>query len=207
MLATPIKPYNRSSSPNVRKTTEVTSEPVGSGDEEDESKHQSSSDSELEDLLTRDFPHEDLPSLITRAMGKGVCVCVCVVCVCVVCGYSVWVYCVYVYCVYRDCPITNLKDSFRSSLKGLSNDVYINRLLSDPVCPLCVLSCTFLIPVCPLCVLSCTFLIPVCPLCVLSCTFLIPVCPLCVLPCTFLIPGVHYVSSHAPSLFLCVHYA
>lgn len=85
MLATPIKPYNRSSSPNVRKTPEVNPDPpVGSGDEEDESKQQSSSDSELEELLARDFPHEDLPSLITRAMGKG--------------GYAVHVY-LYIVCV------------------------------------------------------------------------------------------------------------
>ena len=33
----------------------------------------SSSDggSDLEELLAKDFPHEDLPSLFTRAMGKG----------------------------------------------------------------------------------------------------------------------------------------
>ena len=33
----------------------------------------SSSDngSDLEELLGKDFPNEDLPSLITRAMGKG----------------------------------------------------------------------------------------------------------------------------------------
>ena len=33
----------------------------------------SSSDpgSDLDELLTRDFPTEDLPSLISRAMGKG----------------------------------------------------------------------------------------------------------------------------------------
>lgn len=76
MLATPIKPYNYSSSPSVpNKTPEVNSNPTaGSGDEEDESKQQSSSDSELEELLARNFPHEDLPSLITRAIGKGECV-------------------------------------------------------------------------------------------------------------------------------------
>lgn len=34
----------------------------------------SSSDggSDLEELLAKDFPHEDLPSLFTRAMGKGI---------------------------------------------------------------------------------------------------------------------------------------
>ena len=38
----------------------------------------SSSDggSDLEELLAKDFPHEDLPSLFTRAMGKGTEYCI-----------------------------------------------------------------------------------------------------------------------------------
>ena len=46
----------------------------------------SSSDreSDLEELLAKDFPHEDLPSLLTRAMGKGRVLVLLVVCAC--CG-------------------------------------------------------------------------------------------------------------------------
>ena len=73
MLGTPIKPYMCSDSPVVHKSSEPASDPCGSCDEEEEEgKQHSSSDSELEELLTKDFPHEDLPSLITRAIGKGV---------------------------------------------------------------------------------------------------------------------------------------
>ena len=101
MLQTPIKPYSptqakkssRSSGSNnmsinrplVRDTSTNSSTTaglgvwVGSGDEEERvsSPHQhSSSDagSDLEELLTKDYPQEDLPSLITRAIGKGECV-------------------------------------------------------------------------------------------------------------------------------------
>lgn len=85
MLQTPIKPYNSrtEATPKARGgPKQVKQEPqdgTGSGDEEDEGspsnspQQHSSSDggSDLEELLTRDFPQEDLPSLITRAMGKG----------------------------------------------------------------------------------------------------------------------------------------
>ena len=96
MLLTPIKPY----SPDSEKEGEgeiaedgVTKSPPrksvakprqDSGDDEEEDRpgspssppnaQPSSSDpgSDLEELLAKDFPHEDLPSLITRAMGKGI---------------------------------------------------------------------------------------------------------------------------------------
>ena len=95
MLLTPIKPY----SPLSENDSENSGESSGgkktpprkspekprqeSGDDEDEERpgsptsppnaQHSSSDggSDLEELLAKDFPHEDLPSLITRAMGKG----------------------------------------------------------------------------------------------------------------------------------------
>ncbi len=92
MLQTPIKPYGASATaaPSTSTTAEgnpkklggVATKPdaAGSGDEEEEEgspnsspQQHSSSDngSDLEDLLTKDFPQDDLPSLITRAMGKG----------------------------------------------------------------------------------------------------------------------------------------
>lgn len=91
MLQTPIKSYTHS--PDVQpqkqkvvKPAEPAAEGAGSGDEDEEGsptsspQQHSSSDggSDLEELLTKDFPQDDLPSLITRAMGKGECVCVCV---------------------------------------------------------------------------------------------------------------------------------
>ena len=93
MLQTPIKPYSPSATAaaptseghtkrHPKKEGGVASKPdAGSGDEEEEEgspnsspQQHSSSDngSDLEDLLTKDFPQDDLPSLITRAMGKGV---------------------------------------------------------------------------------------------------------------------------------------
>lgn len=85
MLQTPIKPYNAADKPAVRmKKSKPAEAAAGSGDEDEEltgppqsptssPQQQSSSDggSDLEELLGRDFPHEDLPSLITRAVGKG----------------------------------------------------------------------------------------------------------------------------------------
>lgn len=97
MLRTPLKPYSPSEeegqhkhkSRRKGKTSSHRPEAEGgttSGEEEDSSSgsscdsptgsphpQRSSSDggSDLEELLTKDFPHEDLPSLITRAMGKG----------------------------------------------------------------------------------------------------------------------------------------
>ena len=80
MLQTPIKPYSGSSETRPKKVPRKPdlSEGVGSDEEEEGSPtcspHQhSSSDggSDLEDLLTKDFPQDDLPSLMTRAMGKG----------------------------------------------------------------------------------------------------------------------------------------
>ena len=100
MLLTPIKPYSpapvaaskdkenegeeegegETKSPEG-KVTEKPGQDVG--DDEDEERpgspssppnaQHSSSDggSDLEELLAKDFPHEDLPSLLTRAMGKG----------------------------------------------------------------------------------------------------------------------------------------
>jgi len=101
MLMTPIKPYSSLEVPprdhpasQERKDLRGSVDGVGdggvtagSGDEEgDDSSsgrsgsptsspqaQHSSSDggSDLEELLGKDFPHEDLPSLITRAIGKG----------------------------------------------------------------------------------------------------------------------------------------
>ena len=92
MLQTPIKPFSPTFSQNRKNTSSygLAGKPhanntntgvrtglcVGSGDEEERvsSPHlHSSSDagSDLEELLTKDFPQEDLPSLITRAIGKG----------------------------------------------------------------------------------------------------------------------------------------
>lgn len=81
MLQTPIKPYN-SKDIHPKKTGGAKKpEPIeGTGSDEEEegsptssSQQHSSSDggSDLEDLLTKDFPQDDLPSLMTRAMGKG----------------------------------------------------------------------------------------------------------------------------------------
>lgn len=96
MLMTPIKPYSPEAPSAEQPASQERKEPgsggdgggtPGSGDEEQDdsssgrsgsptsSSHaqHSSSDggSDLEELLARDFPHEDLPSLITRAIGKG----------------------------------------------------------------------------------------------------------------------------------------
>ena len=81
MLQTPIKPYDSADGHPKKlggaKKPEPT-EGTGSDDEEEgsptSSQQHSSSDggSDLEDLLTKDFPQDDLPSLMTRAMGKGV---------------------------------------------------------------------------------------------------------------------------------------
>ena len=88
MLFTPIKPYSLDSEKEGEKVAETTvSSPKkprqDSGEDDEEERpgspssppnaQHSSSDggSDLEELLTKDFPHEDLPSLITRAMGKG----------------------------------------------------------------------------------------------------------------------------------------
>ena len=99
MLRTPLKPYSPSAeagqhklkhkSRRKGKASSHRAEAEGgttSGEEGDSSSgsscdsptgsprpQRSSSDggSDLEELLTKDFPHEDLPSLITRAMGKG----------------------------------------------------------------------------------------------------------------------------------------
>lgn len=48
-------------------------EDEGSSGSSNESPQRSSSDngSDLEELLAKDFPNEDLPWLITRAIGKG----------------------------------------------------------------------------------------------------------------------------------------
>lgn len=100
MLKTPIKPYSpaeqesktkrkrrrvKAGSPQPKPESEATS---GEENDEDSSSgssccspsasprpQRSSSDggSDLDELLAKDFPHEDLPSLITRALGKGVC--------------------------------------------------------------------------------------------------------------------------------------
>ena len=85
MLQTPIKPYTPSQShkthtgvlPRPNKKLAYGNCGVGSGDEEERApspQPHSSSDngSDLEDLLDKEFPPEDLPSLITRAIGKGV---------------------------------------------------------------------------------------------------------------------------------------
>ena len=95
MLLTPIKPYSPASEKESIGDTagegETKSPPSktaeksrqDSGDDEEEERpgspssppnaQPSSSDpgSDLEELLAKDFPHEDLPSLVTRAMGKG----------------------------------------------------------------------------------------------------------------------------------------
>lgn len=82
MLQTPIKPYNSGDSHPKKVDGAKKPEPTegtGSDDEEEgsptSSQQHSSSDggSDLDDLLTKDFPQDDLPSLITRAMGKGGC--------------------------------------------------------------------------------------------------------------------------------------
>lgn len=80
MLQTPIKPYN-SKDIHPKKIGRANKpgpiEGTGSDEEEDgspTSSHQhSSSDggSDLEDLLSKDIPEDDLPSLMARAMGKG----------------------------------------------------------------------------------------------------------------------------------------
>ena len=86
MLLTPIKPYTPAE-PNLKKTKTnklKISEGVSGDEEEDivgcptspasspQAQHSSSDGgSDLEELLAKDFPQEDLPSLITRAMGKG----------------------------------------------------------------------------------------------------------------------------------------
>ena len=83
MLQTPIKPYSSGEvcpkKVGVAKKPELV-EGAGSDEEEEGSpsssfQQHSSSDggSDLEDLLMKDFPQDDLPSLITRAMGKGWC--------------------------------------------------------------------------------------------------------------------------------------
>ena len=63
---------------------ETARQEAGPGDDDDEDRpgspssppnaQHSSSDggSDLDELLAKDFPHEDLPSLFTRAMGKGI---------------------------------------------------------------------------------------------------------------------------------------
>lgn len=82
MLQTPIKPYSGNTETRPKKVGSVPKpeplEGVGSDEEEEGSptcspQQHSSSDggSDLEDLLTNDFPQDDLPSLMTRAMGKG----------------------------------------------------------------------------------------------------------------------------------------
>ena len=98
MLMTPIKPYSPEVPSAEQPASQERKEPgsgggyggggtPGSGDEEQDDRssgrsgsptsyshaQHSSSDggSDLEELLARDFPHEDLPSLITRAIGKG----------------------------------------------------------------------------------------------------------------------------------------
>ena len=70
-------------SPPEGKAREKVRQEAGAGDDDDEDRpgspssppnaQHSSSDggSDLEELLAKDFPHEDLPSLLTRAMGKG----------------------------------------------------------------------------------------------------------------------------------------
>ena len=97
MLLTPIKPYSPCSEQEdeeepgessggkitpTRKSPEKPRQESGDDDEEERpaspssppNAQHSSSDggSDLEELLAKDFPHEDLPSLITRAMGKGI---------------------------------------------------------------------------------------------------------------------------------------
>lgn len=99
MLGTPIKPYSPSDETDNKEQLPVKSSTSpeksrenktdgGSGDEDEDgympngrsaspnlspqAQHSSSDGgSDLEELLAKDFPHEDLPSLITRAMGKG----------------------------------------------------------------------------------------------------------------------------------------
>lgn len=86
MLQTPIKPYSPSqtrktcaagmASQSNKKAGFKAGLGAGSGDEDERAQSpqpQSSSDngSDLDDLLAKDFPQEDLPSLITRAIGKG----------------------------------------------------------------------------------------------------------------------------------------
>ena len=95
MLLTPIKPYSPAleqdtggesgdgpgeTKTSSKKTTEKVRQDSGDEDEErpgsptspPNAQHSSSDGgSDLEELLAKDFPHEDLPSLITRAMGKG----------------------------------------------------------------------------------------------------------------------------------------
>ncbi len=92
MLQTPIKPYNNTETHSLKKKLpqlKPVEETSGSGDEDEEGvggrprspassspqAHHSSSDcgSDLEELLAKSFPGEDLSSLLTRAMGKGVC--------------------------------------------------------------------------------------------------------------------------------------
>lgn len=70
-------------SPPEGKAREKVRQEAGAGDDDDEDRpgspssppnaQHSSSDggSDLEELLAKDFPHEDLPSLLTRAMGKA----------------------------------------------------------------------------------------------------------------------------------------
>ena len=69
-------------SPPEGKGREKAHQEMGGDDEEEDrpgspssppNAQHSSSDggSDLEELLAKDFPHEDLPSLLTRAMGKG----------------------------------------------------------------------------------------------------------------------------------------
>lgn len=82
MLQTPIKPYNPSQSRKACATAATNKKAfkvgmgAGSGDEDDRAQspqpHSSSDNgSDLDDLLDKEFPPEDLPSLITRAIGKG----------------------------------------------------------------------------------------------------------------------------------------
>ena len=93
MLLTPIKPYIDHEDKEPTTTSPLEKCPQGdskldggSGDEEEDipngrssspthspqAQHSSSDGgSDLEELLAKDFPQEDLPSLITRAMGKG----------------------------------------------------------------------------------------------------------------------------------------
>jgi len=88
MLQTPIKPYTPSQTHRTRDGMLPRSSKklasfgsgggggVGSGDEDERAQspqpHSSSDNgSDLEDLLDKEFPPEDLPSLITRAIGKG----------------------------------------------------------------------------------------------------------------------------------------
>ena len=84
MLQTPIKSYSQTETHTKKKGMDKPSviEGMGSGDEDEEGMERprspqaqhSSSDggSDLEELLSKKFPQEDLPSHITRAMGKGV---------------------------------------------------------------------------------------------------------------------------------------